>query len=71
MEMIEQATIGEWRSELMLNQLKFEDLDLMNMLVDNFKFTNCIDLMQICPQVASQEEAENLKALLGLLTALM
>ena len=43
----------------------------MNMLVENFKFTNCIDLMQICPAVATEDEAQNLKALLGLLTALM
>lgn len=43
----------------------------MNMLVDNFKFTNCIDLMGICPLVTTQDEAHNLKALLGLLTALM
>jgi hypothetical protein len=52
-ELIDEETIVEWRSELIHNQLNFEDLDLMSMLVDNFKFTNCIDLMQICPQVAS------------------
>lgn len=70
-DLTERETIIEWRSELIHNQLNFEDLDLMNMLVENFQFTNCIDLMQICPKVSSQEEAYNLKALLGLLTALM
>lgn len=59
-----------WRKQL-ISDLKVENMDLMNALINKFDFRQCMDILSVMPESEDTFEAEQLFQIFSIVMALV